>query len=60
MTRQNKLRMRQLEDKFDALEMLGAEYPRPLFTGEKYQSWQLKVGARKPENKFNWIKYLIP
>ena len=60
MIRQNKIRLRNHEDKIDALEMLGAEYPRPLFVGEKYQSWQLKVGAKKPESKFNWIKYLIP
>ena len=56
----NLKRIYQWQNKKMALETLPSEYSRELFIGEKYQSWQLKVGARKSENKFNFIKYLIP
>ena len=52
----NLKRIYQWQNKKNALETLPVEYPRELFTGEKYQSWQLKVGAKKPESK---LKSLI-
>ena len=55
----NKKRLRAYQDKKEVLETLPAEYEHPLFVNKKYQSWFGPI-TKKPENKFNWIKYLIP